>query len=411
MPSSPTFPALEHPLKVHILIFLALATTLALAQQPLSIEGALKLVRQNRSAAGAAKLGIDEARLKARSLGSYPPTTLGAGYSSRLEVGGSDSDLFLSQPLDFFGRTSAGRRAGSATILMAEAGYRGTMLGLQSDVLEAYFSAVSTSQLAETSEEIVKVAQGLKDAAQKRFDEGKIAEVQVTRASIELARAKQSALLRRSQRQAAVARLAGALGLPSLDLPLDLNAVVVTPPTIDLTQRPDLLLLNAEVQTAEADAGLARLDNRPELEVQARRSPWNDSNALYGARIQLTLPLYDHGRSRFETQAAKARSQSARARYDDAQKRALSELAAIKVELDASKELVANYQAIVESAQTLVVKSQKGFSEGLGTLTDVLEATRALREIEQELAEAKLRFNLAAVSQYRAAGLLMEVLR
>lgn len=395
-------------MKPIILICISLVCAASQAQQ-LNLTDALKEAAENRPALKSARLSIDQAKLSSRALGTYSPTVLGVGGSSRGEVGATDGDLFLSQPIDIFGRTNANRRLGRAGVRVAEANFRGVMLDLQSDVLTAYFEAVSTAQLSNAADELLKVADGIQKATVRRFEEGKIAEVQVTRAGIEFTRAQQSSLLHKAQLSASLKRLSGLIGTPVSEL--DLNANLSAGQVGDLTMRPDLLLLIADVESAEAEAGIARKGSLPELEIQARRSPWNDRDVFFGGRIQLTWSLYDHGRSRFETQSAKKKADAARASYEDARKRAVSELEANAIELAVAETQVKAFAGLLESARDLVEKSQKGFSGGVLTLIDVLEATRALREVEQELAEAKLSLNLAHVSRYRISGTLMEVLK
>ncbi|MBI5706416.1 MAG: TolC family protein [Armatimonadetes bacterium] len=392
---------------VFVLPFLAVAN--CPAQEPLSVNDALRVAAQNRPIVRAARLRLDQARLAARVLGSYPPTFLGVGRSTRSEVGGSDEDLFLSQPVDLFGRSAAGRKAGFADVKRAEAEYRGVMLDLQTDVLEAYFQAVTATRLASSADELLKLAEGLKNAAQRRFDEGLIPEVQLLRADLELQKARQTASLRRAQRDSAIKRFRGTVGFGVSDL--DLRASLAPLEATDVSGRADLLQLQAEALIAEAEAGISRAARMPELELQARRSPWTESQALYGARIQLTWALFDHGKSRFEVDSAKKRAEAAFEAFRDASGRAEAELAALKGEIEADRVQVENYGAILDSLRALVAKSQKGFSEGVGTLTDVLETTRTLRETEQEAVEASLRFTLAVTAQYKAAGHLSEVLK
>ena len=395
-------------MKTISLICISLVCAASQAQQ-VSLNDALKRAAENRSTVKSARLSIDQAKLSSRALGTYSPTVLGVGGSSRGEVGATDGDLFLSQPIDIFGRTAANRRLGSAGVRVAEANFSGVVLDLQTDVLTSYFEAVSTAQLSSAADELLKVADGIQKATVRRFEEGKIAEVQVTRAGIEFTRAQQSSLLHKAQLSASLKRLSGLIGTPVSEL--DLNANLSVGQVGDLTMRPDLLLLIADVESAEAEAGIARKGSLPELEIQARRSPWNDRDVFFGGRIQLTWSLYDHGRSRFETQAAKKKADAARASYEDARKRAVSELDANAIEMAAAEAQVKAFAGLLDSARDLVEKSQKGFSGGVLTLIDVLEATRALREVEQELAEAKLSLNLAVVSRYRISGTLMEVLK
>jgi cobalt-zinc-cadmium efflux system outer membrane protein len=109
--------------------------------------------------------------------------------------------------------------------------------------------------------------------------------------------------------------------------------------------------------------------------------------------------------------AASLRAEAATKALSDANARAEQELAAVQIELESRQARIKSYEAILVSAKDLVVKSQKGFSEGFGTQVDVLEATRALREVEQELVEARQQLAFAVIKQYEASGYLVEVLK
>jgi outer membrane protein TolC len=171
------------------------------------------------------------------------------------------------------------------------------------------------------------------------------------------------------------------------------------------------MLAAAEVEVAEAEAGLAKVSNRPELNVQLLRSPWNAERGYFAGRIQLTWAISDNGRAKNERVAARLRAESARKRLEDATARAKAEARAAGLLLAAQERRVQSYQAILTSARDLVEKSQRGYSEGFGTQMEVLEASRALREVEQELVEARLELAQTVIAQYRAYGVLKEELK
>lgn len=381
------------------------------AQTPLSAADALKLAAQNRPALKSAKLGIEQARNTSRALGAYAPTTFLIGASSRSELGSTDQDLQLSQPLDFFGRRKAAQRLGEAGIQLAIAEYVSLATDLQNDVLTAYAESVANQHQKEVAAELLKISEGLLKATQRRFDEGKVAETQVTRASIEFERAKQSAELTSADLNASLEKLSGLLGTETSSIALEADAKIepLVNPAID--GRPDLLVLRSQVQIAEADAGVARVSNRPELSAQIVRSPWSNDPGYFAGRVQLSWALFDHGKARNETSAAKKRAEAARKLLEDATGRARAEVKAAQIALEARQSRIARYEAILVSARDLVAKSQKGYSEGFGTQIDVLESTRALREVEQELVEARQQLSLAVIAQYRASGFLAEVLK
>ena len=392
-------------------ILFLLATTVCQAQSQISAQDALKLASQNRPALAAARLRVEEARATAKSLGALSPLELAVGASSRNDVGATDQDLALTQGIDLFGRQRSAKALGAAGVERALAVYRAEASELQAEVLTAFAEAVSAKHQSEVSTELLAVAEGLFNATTRRFDEGKVAELQVTRANIELERAKQASELRRADFAAAIKRLSGLLGAGSESLNVEPDASIepLSAPSVD--QRPDLLELKADVLVAEAGAKVASASNRPELSLQLVRSPWGNDRGHFVGRAQITWAIFDHGRARNESRAASLKAEAARKQLLDSTTKAKLELEATKIEIDARQARIQRYEAILGSARELVAKSQKGFSEGFGTQIDVLEATRALREVEQELVEARQQLSLAVIDQYKASGFLAEVLK
>jgi cobalt-zinc-cadmium efflux system outer membrane protein len=398
-------------LKTSLIIPLVVAASFCHGQAPLSATGALKLAAQNRPALRSAKLSIEQARISSKALGAYAPTTFLIGASSRSELGSNDMDLQLSQPLDFFGRRSASKQVGEAGIQLSLAEYMSLATELQHDVLTAYAESVANQHQKEVAAELLKISEGLLVATKRRFDEGKVAETQVTRASIEFERAKQSAELTSADLSASLEKLSGLLGTEASKLIIESDAKIepLLNPVVD--GRADLLVLKSQVQIAEAEAGVSRVSNRPELNAQIVRSPWSNDPGYFAGRLQLSWALFDHGRAKNETNAAKKKAEAAQKLLEDATARAKAEVKAAQIALGARQSRIARYEAILASARDLVAKSQKGYSEGFGTQIDVLEATRALREVEQELVEARQQLSLAVIAQYRASGFLAEVLK
>jgi cobalt-zinc-cadmium efflux system outer membrane protein len=356
-------------------------------------------------------LRVESARKAARAEAAYAPLELGLGASSRSEIGATDQDLFLSQPLDLFGRQSSARAVGDASVQSAVAEFRALALELQTELLTAYAEAVAAKHQSEVAGELLTVAEAVLSATQRRFDEGKIAAVQVTRASIERSRARQTLELRKAGYEAATQRLAGLLGATAEGLTVASVAKIEPLANPEPSERPDLLAQRAAVAAADAEARAARASSLPELNVQLVRSPWGDGRGTFAGRIQLTWAAFDHGRVRASVQAARLRAESAQKLLQDVELRAAAELKAAQIELAASESRIRAVEEILQSVRELVTKSQRGFAEGIGTQLEVLEATRALREVEQELIDARRQFALAVIAQYEAAGFVAEVLQ
>jgi cobalt-zinc-cadmium efflux system outer membrane protein len=376
-----------------------------------TLEDALKSARQTRPTLAAAEQRRNAARLSRKAQGAWPTTRLAVGFTTDPETGGSDDDLVLSQPIDFFGRTSAAAAVGDAQIAEAEANYQITLAGIQSEVIDAYSTVAASQQLAESSEESVEIAQKLHDAVKSLVDEGRLPGVQLTRVRIELERANLALSQRMAEQAAARQRLSALIGVPAASILVPDFATVAVPkidPAKLVENRADLLLLAAEARVLDAEARVASLGNRPEFEVQARRNAWQDEDARYGLRLQLNIPINDFGRVRNETAAARAQADAARKALADARNLAEAELQATQIELEAATDQVRRYEEIRVAAESLLRTSQAGFAERAITLIEFLEAARARREVEEGWVEARLRLAHAQGSYLRASGQILE---
>lgn len=367
---------------------------------------------QNRPAVQAARLRVDQVRFTRRALSAPTSPRLDLGASTDTELRGNDDDLVVAHSLDLFGRRQANRTLGDAQVLLAEAGLRQALVDVQSEVVESYADAVASSQLEQNAADALQVAERLQEVTRLRV-EGRIAPaVQLTRVGIEVERARQNLVLRQAQRQAALRRLAGAIGAP-VQAVADYGDVPTG--SVEAAQlqsgRGDLLAIAANLRVAEANARVARASGRPELEASARTNVWTPGDKVSGLRLQLSIPIFDQSRVRYEVQAAQAQADAERRNLQDAMARAQAELEAIQVELEAANAQVASYQTLIASARELVEKSEVGLREGAATITllEVLEATRALREVEQGLVEARLRVAQGQAAYLRASGRLLEV--
>ncbi|CAN5480626.1 efflux transporter outer membrane subunit [soil metagenome] len=391
-------------------ISLALAAVAAQAQT-ISLDQALAAARGKRASVKAAHLKLEHAKLARKALGTQPGSSLSLGYSNDVRVGATDNDLVLTQPIDIFGRTKALRTTGDALVLEAEANLRQTELSLQNDVLTLYVEAAATTDRLQAANQAVEGAQRLLDAIRGLVDGGRLPGVQATRVEIEFQRAAAVAKNREAEVRAAQNRLAAAIS--QKDAAVQGFPAIPTPEVTDQqleSQRADLLLLSVEATAAKADEKVATTMRLPQLELQARRSPWQQP-AVYGGRIQLSFPLFDFGRSRAEESSARKRAEAALRSLEDAENIARSEINAALIEIEGAQAQVAAIDQIVTKAQALVESTRTGLREGANTLIDVLDSARALREIQESLIEAKVTLATAQARYLRATGTLIEVTR
>ena len=380
--------------------------------QHLGLDDALRSARSHRPLLQAAILRLSQAKHSSRALGAFPTTRLSVGYTSDVETGGSDDDLVLSQPIDLFGRTSALRRSGKALVAEAEASVRQIALDVQTEVVDAYVAAVSTSELAKSARAVQSVYEQLHEATRLRVEGGVAPGFHLTQVSLDLEQARLRSEQRQAESEAALKKLEAVTGMT--DLRSFQGAFPeLAPALVDSAalQRhlPELLSLEAQAQLAEADAAISRASGRPELEVQGRRTPWQERDDRYGLRIQLSIPLFDHGRVAAETRAAGLKAAAARKTLADALRLAEGEVQAAQIEYETARAQAGKYERLVGLAKELVERLRPGLTEQATTLIEVLDATRVLRDLEQAYVEAKTRLAQSQARLVRATGHILEV--
>ncbi len=379
-------------MKSLILALLCLVPLIALGQEgQITLQAALSRAYETRAGIRAARLRLSQAQASRRALAAVPPTRAFLGYSTSAEVGGTDGDAMIAQQIDIFGRSRAGRSVGDALVLQAQAALTETLVTVQTDVISLYTQTAASAALASTAQNTLQIVEQLENAVKQRVEGGVAPGVQAMRLSIEVERARAMSSRRQAELDANLTRLAAATGFPKDALVLSGMPDFEPQAAVAIEQtRPDLLALAAEVATAEADARLARTSSLPELELQGRRSPWQDQRGQYGARIQLSFPLWDGGKTRNEVSAASSRAEAARQLLADARAIAASEVDAARTEVAASVQEVSSFEKIVQTARLLVERTRTGLTEGASSLIEVLDALRALRETEETLIEARL---------------------
>lgn len=362
----------------------------------------------SRGALANARLRVLEARRNRDAAGAYPATRLDLGRGTPVDIGGS-ADLLLYQPLDVFGKSRAAARQADALVATAVAAFRQRGLDIQQEALTAYANLASAQRLLAVAQTQRDLAAQVREATAKRVAARDLAEIQSLRADVELAKADQLVTDRQAAIEAARLRLAAALGTD--DAPSDSTLPPLEPPpppTQDLSlTRPELQSLRADQAAAEADARAARLSAYPDVEIQAGRAGF-DNPEEYGARLQLSFNLWDHGAARNLVRAADARKKAAQASYDDRLKAARKDVEAAQIELNAAQKSVQAYEKLAVSARDLLNRTQVGFELGASTLIEVIDARRTLTDGQELVVNAQLRRDLAVEGLLRAQGRFLE---
>jgi cobalt-zinc-cadmium efflux system outer membrane protein len=272
----------------------------------------------------------------------------------------------------------------------------------------AFYRAVHAAERIALLDAASGLASSVYSAADRRYRAGDIAVLDVNIARVSLARV-------RADREAAEAARSQAVGdlrrLLGLDGELRVAGSLSPPAPVDLaamieaaSRRPELRVLEAAIQEADADRALGLTFLKPEYGLGARYAREEGDHIVLGA-LTVTLPLFSNGqeqraagaargaRLRSDLEAARTRIASeVRAAYDAYGRR----LAAVRLlEADAISGLDENEQLTTRS-----------FEAGQIGLPDLLLLRREMLDTRFQHLDALLEAALARVDLDAGAGML-----
>jgi outer membrane protein, heavy metal efflux system len=305
------------------LFLLSLVSGIALpgmvqAQTPdtvLTLEQALNRARLKAPVLLSARARIEEARgrLKGASilLQANPAFegTAGPRFSEPSRF--TAADVSISQDFDALGRRGA-RIAGAQTGVTREiAASREAGRGLLRDVAVAFTRALAGDEKLKVFTTADQIASGFLDTAERRYQAGDIPILEVNLAKNGAARARAELRSGRAELAISLGELRVLLGM-SPEEEFSVSGDLTSPKKYEpaalvstAEDRPDIRVLESELQGALADVRLGRTFKSPDFGLVARyQRDQGDNIAQAGVRV--TLPVFSRGQELTATGSARA---------------------------------------------------------------------------------------------------------
>ncbi|MBC7544959.1 MAG: TolC family protein [Candidatus Sericytochromatia bacterium] len=339
------------------------------------------------------------ARGRVRSLGWLANPLLDIGFSAGgTNVGSRDEDIILTQTFDVSQQRSLKRQAAIRVLAAAEADMRTTANDLVREVSLTYVDLQLADAQLEFNQEDTARTRRLKEAVDRKVEQGQAAKTAAMRAEVELLRGLQRLQQAETARIVAATRLAALLGLP-MDTPLQARPDFVVGPATDasldlrsdvLQRRPELAALTARMQAQQFEARAVGAGRWPDLVVYGRRSRIFDLAADMGVRAALQFPLLDFGSISGAQQEAEALATERQALFRAETVRVTTEIAVAEHRLrGAQRGLEAYQRGVTDRMQQLAHKAQIGYEAGAYTLFEVLDAQEAAHNVPHAQLNAK----------------------
>lgn len=324
--------------------------------------------------------------------------------------------------IDVFGVTRNNVRAARARAESAQAAWHDLRVSLAAEVASTYvnlrecemlvdvFAQDSTSQ-ARTAELIaVKAGAGLESRANSALSGASAADaanrLRAQRAECDVLIKNLVALTTLTE-----PALRAQLAARQARLPQPAAFGIESVPAAALMQRPDLAALERDVLAASGEVGAAQADRYPRLSlagtislVDVRALGARASGTNWSVGPALSLPLFDGGRRAASVEAAQARYDEARARYEQRAREAVREVESALVRLAAASDREADAQKAAAGFRVFLDAAQARWQVGAESLLDLEVARRNALIAAAALASVQRERVAAWITLYKAAG-------
>ena len=370
----------------------------------LSLRAACNLALANNLTLRATFLRRQEAAgaVEAARGGALPRVGLSGNASSVLEERGDQPESYaaglrITQPLWRSGVVEAGLRYARLYAASTDAVIRQQAQTTIAAVAGHYLDVLLMEHMVTVYEESVAVAERMLQTSRNKRAAGTVSDYEVLRAEVELSTARADLLNERNRLRTANIALLHVLGVDQrsdikLSDKLGYNAETFDDRDMErmaLESRADLIMREAEVRMAEAEADAARGAYGPEADLFldgqfADPDPNNPSldgwKDRWMAGVSVTYNLFDGFTRRGKLRQAVARQRQAEASLKDAEETVRVEVGKALLDLRYADELFQSQQKNIELAREALRILESGFRLGRNTQIEVLDAQSALIE-------------------------------
>lgn len=289
------------------------------------------------------------------------------------------------------------------------------------EVRDAYFGLAHARGATAQQSNALGLAQRLREIAQARFEAGDVAQLEVTQADLEVARAQANLQVAQQEEKVALSDLNAVLNEPH-ETKWDLGDALAAPPAAPTLQ--DLL-----VRADESNAEIARLTQEAKVEqsrkalLEAERIPnlglqfGTDLNApgppgqrntggyMVGPRgqISMELPIFSHNQGEIAQSIASERALEGE--LAAAHRAVDSRVESAYLDLEARQTQAQLYrETILPSSRRLEEMAEESYRAGKASLLTVLGAQRDVQQVGRDYLDSLLALQSAFAQLEEAVG-------
>lgn len=276
--------------------------------------------------------------------------------------------------------------------------YLSVLLSLTADVASTYFMVRGLDAQQEVVERNIRVRKHAVDLNRARYQSGLIVFLDVSRAEVELARARSDSDDVRRLRGLQENILATLVGTPASVFSIAYDPVRIPPPVIPrglpselLCRRPDIAEAERNLASSYRQIGVAYANFFPSLSINATlgfESPFAPSLFSWQSRLwqvgySVFQTVFDGGRNAANLEFTQSQFRELLANYEQTVLRAFQDVEDALVNLRGYAAQAQDLSRAVQAARVTLDLAQMRYNIGLTNYLDVVDAERQLLETEQ----------------------------
>lgn len=328
---------------------------------------------------------------------------------------------FSSYELDLFGRVRSLKESAMQRYLATEEAGKSAQVSLVSEVVSAYLQLTADKEQLALAASTYENRENVYAMVRTMFEQGLSSQLDLNQArtSVEESRVTKAQWQTRVAQEAnALAFLVGAAYPQDLTLANALSDVPELPdlpeglPSELLQRRPDIMMAERELQSANADIGVARANFFPVISLTSSigtmgielKDLFTGGAGTWAFAPAAVLPIFDTGRNWAMLQATNAQRDIAVAQYERAIQQAFREVADALAQRATIGEQLAGELALVEATRTSYELALARFKSGVDSYMTVLDSQRSYFSAQQSLINTRLLRETNTINLYKALG-------
>ena len=313
----------------------------------------------------------------------------------------------------------AGVRRARALLRAARAGTDIARRAFARGVSGAYYGAALATAKRRAAETSLAAAEEFERVTDLNYHAGEVPEIDVIRARLQTAQRRDDLAQARQAEVVANATLStllgtGITGTPNIEpLPQTITATDIQSITAEgVARRPEFVQLEAQLQAARADIGVARADRLPRITYSVDEG--FDTNSLSADQIRqhrgllatanIDIPIFDWGMTASRQREAELRARSATLQQQLAIRDLYLQFATARQEASTAAERVDNARNALADAERNLTISIARYRAGEGPITEVTDAQTTLAAQRLTLQQALFDYQIARARLLEAVG-------